>query len=446
VNHRSLPHLVRSFARLYGPKPVLTALPPSGLAEYTWLDLHDAAWGVAKGLVAAGFPADGTAIVLSADSPEALFAEVAVQVAGGAALAVAPPIGVEDLAAQITATGCSAVLTSEPLAGLAAAAVGVSGRPVAEWQLDPVAPGRPDPGAGDDTPELEARLDRLGPEVAAAIVRAGAPGAGGRHAVLPHRALLGTGAAVARALAAGEADAWLLAGPATHPFVRAAGWWAPLASCGHAVLGGPDPLEAAWATRPRVATCLAVDLPAFVERLLAEVGATRGLQARFARWAVEGAADGERGGLGARIRRALAAAAGPELVRQVVGGAMECVLAGWGPADGTAVRVLAALGVEVRTAWGPPEACGIAALGRPSEPPGGRPLDGTVVSVDEKGEIGIAGPGIMFSYVGTSPEVNPALEGGVLRTGETGRIGVDGSLVVTGRPGDAGPEAEVGAG
>jgi len=256
----------------------------------------------------------------------------------------------------------------------------------------------------------------------------------GRHVVLPHRAIIWTGEAVARALGGAESDSWLVMGPMTHPFMRACGWWAPLASCGQAVMGGSDALAAAWATRPSLAVCLASELPQFIARILAELRDAQGVQNTLARWAVE-ARIAPVSGLWPRLRKALASLAGPAVLREVVGGELRHLVAGFDPVEPQSVAVLEALGVRVLTAWGLAEATGVVALGRPDWPPGGRPLEGLEVTTDEDGELLVRGPSVMFAHLGSSPEADQAFKGGALRTGVRGQVGPDGRVVVTGGQG-----------
>jgi O-succinylbenzoic acid--CoA ligase len=66
----------------------------------------------------------------------------------------------------------------------------------------------------------------------------------------------------------------------------------------------------------------------------------------------------------------------------------------------------------------------------------GRPLDGVKVAIDATGEIVVRGPTVFAGYLRETTPGSAAIErpaGGVLRTGDRGRIESDGSLCVEGR-------------
>jgi fatty-acyl-CoA synthase len=59
--------------------------------------------------------------------------------------------------------------------------------------------------------------------------------------------------------------------------------------------------------------------------------------------------------------------------------------------------------------------------------------DGSPATIDEEGEIVVAGPTVMAGYHRNPPATKAALRGGWLHTGDVGRVDADGFLFVTGR-------------
>jgi O-succinylbenzoic acid--CoA ligase len=103
---------------------------------------------------------------------------------------------------------------------------------------------------------------------------------------------------------------------------------------------------------------------------------------------------------------------------------LRAVLLGGAPADRALLERAAHAGYPVAQTYGLTEACSQVTVSVPGDLDScGRALPGTRVSVDEDGEIVVAGPTV-------------AVAGGVLRTGDLGAFDAEGRLVVRGRRDD----------
>ena len=107
--------------------------------------------------------------------------------------------------------------------------------------------------------------------------------------------------------------------------------------------------------------------------------------------------------------------------------ALRCALAGGGPVPSSLLESARAAGVVVSQTYGLTEACSQVATQAPGDGAhnAGAPLFCTRVALAADGEILVSGP-----------TVSPALEGGVLATGDLGELGADGTLRVLGRRSD----------
>jgi len=102
---------------------------------------------------------------------------------------------------------------------------------------------------------------------------------------------------------------------------------------------------------------------------------------------------------------------------------LRAVLLGGGPAAPALLERAAAAGVPVAQTYGLTEACSQVTVSAPDDPAtAGWPLPGVEVALDRYGEILVAGPTVAG--------------GGVLRTGDLGRLDARGRLTVTGRKAD----------
>jgi O-succinylbenzoic acid--CoA ligase len=102
---------------------------------------------------------------------------------------------------------------------------------------------------------------------------------------------------------------------------------------------------------------------------------------------------------------------------------LRAVLLGGAPADPTLLARASAAGVPVAQTYGMTEACSQVTVSEPGAPEtAGWPLAGVTVTLEADGEILVAGPTVAG--------------GGVLRTGDLGRLDERGRLTIVGRKAD----------
>lgn len=441
----SLPRLVRSLSKKYGPKTALTVHAKGECAEFSWCDLWTGAAGVAADLVREGLPHEATVVIAVPPSAGAVAAEVGVMTARGVACPLDPAMDDAGVEAVLTQAVPWAVFTTEDQRERIERLRERLSGPCRFFPLPEVRPGQAAQPTLD--PAVETRLEGTGPGGHALSIPAGDGAEPHRLVDFLHRTLTGTAAALAAALGAAEEDVWLAPGRATTPFGRIAGLYAGLASGGRVALvastegPSPDPLQPFWVVRPTLAVLPAVEVAALAARVREEARALTGLGGWLARVALrlEGVLEPGESPLPSRPWWREAARAGRTRLADILGGRLRVVLAGPGGPDPDAERVIGATGAAACAAHGPPEAAGLVALQRPGErvPPGsvGRPLDGVRVRVSDEGEVLVQGDNVMLSYRRVRPDQNPLFQDGWLRTGESGTVDAEGWVRLEPGPG-----------
>ncbi len=430
----SLPRLVRSLSRKYGPKTALTVHGKGDRVEVSWCDLWTAAARVAGDLVREGLPREATVVIAAPLSGEVVAAEVGVMTAGGVACPLDPAMDEAGAKAVLEQAAPWAVFTTEGDRGRMERLCGQAFHRCRFFPLPDVALGHTTQPVLD--PGVEARIEATGPGGNATSIPAGEGDAPHRLVDFLHRTLTGTATALASALGATEEDVWLAPSRATTPLGRVAGLYAGLASGGQVALvvgsSSSDPLEPFWVVRPTLAVLSPGEVAALAERAREEARALAGLGGWLGRLALRWAGVLEPGEspLPSRTWWREAARAGRARLANILGGRLRVVLVGPGEPDPGAARVIEATGAMACVANGPPEAAGLVTVQRPGEPvpPGalGRPLDGVRVRVAEDGEVLVQGDNVMLSHRMVRPDQNPMFREGWLRTGARGRVDAEG--------------------
>lgn len=276
MEFRSLPSLARSLSRIYGPKPAVYGLLDGTWRELNWLEVWSGARSLALGLLSEGFEPGQTGVVLSADTPASIQAELGIQAAGGRVCRAYPGTDDDRLTALIRDKGARHVFVS---ADCRAAFAGDC------RDLHEALPSEEDLKALDrfsDDPALENRLNSVGPDSPAMLL----PSEEG-WTELRQSHLLNGGLALARQMEAAEIDTWLTFGPLDTPLLRVAGFSAALISCGQLSLSSPlsDLTESLWRVKPSVVCCSGDELPPLFERFSSEVESLVGFNGRLTRWA-----------------------------------------------------------------------------------------------------------------------------------------------------------------
>ena len=123
----SVPHQIRAAARRLGPKPAIYRATSRGQAEWTWLDIRNAVWNLARILLEERVGNEECVPILAGDDVEGLFAEAAVHVAGGTACLLPVDAQPADLAYLLGRLEPVRFLAAPDLLPTAATIVGLSG-------------------------------------------------------------------------------------------------------------------------------------------------------------------------------------------------------------------------------------------------------------------------------------------------------------------------------
>ena len=170
---------------------------------------------------------------------------------------------------------------------------------------------------------------------------------------------------------------------------------------------------------PKVRPNVFFSVPRFYEKLWDQVASNRLGKAWMA--AKDGPAKWAMGNI---LRQAVLKKAGLDRCRQLIVGSA--------PVSEALLLDFRSLGIEIHNAYGQTEAplITINRLGDNVIPTIGTPLPETTVSVEEDGELIVAGPQVALGYYGLETET---ISEGVLRTGDLGRIDENGHITLFGR-------------
>lgn len=436
----TIPHRVRSFSQVFGPKPVLVHYQGGDRLEYTWIDLWRGAYQVARKLLSDGFEHESAAAIISETTPQSLIAEIGVQALGGVACPADTLLEPDDVADFLDRSRASVVFVEPGCIKAVDEAVNRLNAGIPVIPLEPLVPGE-GPEAPDQDPELESRMEVLGPGSTALALATRGTTEAPRLVDITHRNLLVAGQAVSNALGRGLEDVWLSLGSWNHPFLRLCGYYTALSSGGEAALvsGGAGTLEDLWLIRPTVLACMNSELPGLGDRARSEVASLGGVDGWMARQALEAGLSMGSTPKAGRARTAVrqwVRTAGLWRLREVMGGQLHYLLAGWGRPDGESKDFLEALGVSVCGSYGLTETAGLVAMERPGERIAekvGRLLPGVRARTDETGEFWVSGINVMRTYRGVAPDKNPRLRERWLRTGDRATSDEDGLVTFHGR-------------
>lgn len=123
-------------------------------------------------------------------------------------------------------------------------------------------------------------------------------------------------------------------------------------------------------------------------------------------------------------------------IRDAMGGELGHVISGGAPLHRELALFFGGIGVEVLEGYGLTETTGPATVDRVgAAKPGtvGPPLPGVEIKISEEGEIQLAGDLLFDGYWRNPEETAVVFDGRWFRTGDIGRLGDDGNLVITGR-------------
>jgi len=179
----------------------------------------------------------------------------------------------------------------------------------------------------------------------------------------------------------------------------------------------------------------------------AKLAAMKGPRAKLARWAIATAQEShrkEQAGERIGVKTALAMAVASRLVlgkaKRAIGLDRARHLAcGAAPIPEETLRFLTGLDLPVRELWGLSESCGVGTTnlkGATKIGSVGKPYPGLELKIERDGEILLRGPFLFMGYAKDPEATARAFVDGWLRTGDLGRVDIDGYLYITGRKKD----------
>lgn len=436
----SVPHQIRASARRLGPKPAIFRATSSGPGEWTWLDIRNAVWNLARLLLSADVANEECVPILAGDDVDGLFAEAAVHIAGGTACILPTDAPPADLAYLLGRLLPVRLLASPDRVDAGMQIIRQAGLDIPILSLDFIDGALAAPCPADDDPEIDKALDRIGPERAATTLYSAGCLGPRRAAIIPMEALVLKGRAVSAFLGGDSSDVWMPLGRLCHPFIRATSWYAALASEGTMAIcaDAPSDITAMWALRPTIASCLAQDLESLASRIRAELERLDGFSGRVTRWAVsveEQSLSEITPGRLLALRRSIAEPIRSAKARDVVGGNLRALTAGWSPVAQVPAGLLRAVGVEVFGCYGLAETAGVATLGmaETAHPQRlGPALPGLEFRVDQDSELQIRGPGLMRGYYSPGDD-RPPYQGEWLATDDLADVDTEGRFLLAGK-------------
>jgi len=342
MESRSLPSLVRSLSRIYGPKPAIVATDGDTSHELSWTEFWAGARSLSIDLLHNGLKAGESVAVASPDSIAALQAEIGIQAAGGCVIRAYPDVETGLLVDTIRETECNRAMACEELRGLVSSSYAGYDQRVDIGTLVDAIPTDPDLDSLDsftDNPDLEARLDQVGPDSDAVTLLSGTD-----RVNLLQGDLIDGGVTVAQTLDASEMDVWLWSGPMYGPLSRMSGFCASLVSCGLFVLSSNSPIniEDLWTTRPSLINCTGNGLSTLHDRFVSEVESMSGPGGFMTRIALH-ALDDDSTGIKASIARAISLSR----LRSVLGDRLRCIIDESSSTDVDSIHSLSSLGIDV---------------------------------------------------------------------------------------------------
>ncbi len=447
----SLPQLLDHQARRLGPRVVLRTRGNGAWPGITWRTLADRVATLAAALCHHGLRPGDRVVLVGANSPEWVMADLAIMHAGAITVPAYTTNTAADHAHILNNVGATwaVVLEDSLLPRLLPALVEAGTATV-------ITPKAITPPAGvqalpwtrlldTDAPPLP--LPDLSRDDTACIIHTSGTSGRPRGIRLTHGNILFNGRIAGDLLAQvadDDPEVFLSVLPFSHAYERSCGLYLPLALGAEiAVAPGLDALARTMAeVRPTVMLCVPRLLEVLRTRLLTQMRKGPAWKRALAEEALTLGRQRQTGTPltpAQRLRDSLLNTLVRRTVRQRLGGRLKALVSGGARLDPAVETDLAALGVPVLQGYGQTEAGPLICC---NPPRGNRP--GTVgpaprdvaIAIAADGEIRVRGPNVMPGYWNDAEATAQVLQDGWLHTGDVGHLDPAGHLVITDRKKD----------
>jgi long-chain acyl-CoA synthetase len=376
--------------------------------EASWVDLKNAAWAAASGLIKQNVkPGDGIAII-GGTGFDFLSIEIGAMAAAVVPFVVPADLPLDKILSAVLISRCSYfVVLDGP--GIDSVEIADALAPLSHifrgLKADSLRTSIPGPAAipedSQDDPDVEQRLNVLGPVCPGASFLFETPDGRPEVITLSHSNLMDTTAAVTAQLMADENDVWTTLNGFCTPFMRMASWFCAIASGGtfSFVPQGRATIESLYLIRPSFVICDEAMAGTLAQGIRSELDLLEGVRGKLTRWGFERTLDrisSRRESKG--FRDNLADLSVEHLVRDITGGAMRTVLCEVDATSAglaTVVRnTLETAGISTWAVFGPVTASCFMTVSRPGqikEGSIGRAMAESSVSVSEYGELVLNG-------------------------------------------------------
>jgi long-chain acyl-CoA synthetase len=417
-----LPDLLFRAERRFGPRPALAIRRGLRTQVWSYEALARAARMAAARLIEAGLTPGDRVLVLAPNSPELVISMFGVWLAGG----VLVPIDLRtpaDVIARLRERSEPRLLLTE---------VGVSDATAAAPDGVPTlrVSALAQPGQPPSAPSWLDDGSQRGDELAELVFTSGTTGSP-KGVILTHANILANVEAAVDALpiAAGERLLSLL--PLSHMLEQTAGLFAPLAAGATIFYSQTLRSSAVQAAMQRHRVGLLVCVPEVLRLLLGGIEREVERSGKQQRWQTLLT-------LAERVPMPLRAMLFAPVHRRL-GGHLRLVLCGGAALSPDVWRTWECLGVRVIQGYGATECAPIVTSNRPGQRlPGtvGWPVKGVEVRIAPDGEVQVRGPNVTPGYWRDAAGTDAAFNDGWYLTGDLGRLGVHGELLLLGRKKD----------
>lgn len=228
MRHSSLPQMVLSNARVFGPKPILREYGDV-VVSLTWLDLWASVLELANVLLNANVkPKDR--VIIPSNGIRSVVAEISVQAVQGIACPLPSPLTYDKYAEELQT---KYICTDAPIR-------------IPHFLVPIVKSSRFQPPTG----HILEKINQIGPDTLGLLLVSD-----GRYPIYSQRNIISLGEALADAIGANISSVWLCLGDINLPFFRITGLYGPMASTGEAVFLSRDPIDFLSTIKPRFISC-----------------------------------------------------------------------------------------------------------------------------------------------------------------------------------------------